>query len=134
MTQRRLEGCTFAVMREYSVYILRCRDGSYYTGVTQDVQRRVEEHWFTSDPASYLYKRRPVELVHLEAFQDIRDAITREKQIKRWSRKKKEALMQGNNRLLSQYSKRKAVMLRGSPFSPITSPDSPAHPTPSPPF
>jgi len=80
-------------MHEYFVYILRCRDGSYYTGVTNDDERRLTEHGEGLDPSSYTHSRRPVKLVYLADFQDINEAISWEKKVKRWSRKKKEALI-----------------------------------------
>ncbi|MEK7137826.1 MAG: GIY-YIG nuclease family protein [Patescibacteria group bacterium] len=83
-------------MHEYFVYILRCRDGSYYTGVTNDLEERIRSHERGDDRAAYTYLRRPVKLVYKESFQDINDAILHEKQIQGWSRKKKEALIAGN--------------------------------------
>ena len=80
-------------MRDYFVYMLRCSDGSYYVGVTNDYQKRFAEHQAAKDPKSYTSRRRPVELVYLATFGAIIDAIHWEKQIKRWSRKKKEALI-----------------------------------------
>jgi len=80
-------------MHEYYVYILHCRDGSYYTGVTNDDERRLTEHGEGLDPSSYTHNRRPVKLVYLADFQDIHEAISWEKKVKRWSRKKKEALI-----------------------------------------
>jgi putative endonuclease len=50
---------------QYFVYILKCNDNTYYTGVTNDVQRRFLEHQNGDDVDSYTYKRRPVELVFL---------------------------------------------------------------------
>ena len=77
----------------YYVYIVRCCDGSYYTGVTNNVQRRIGEHESGVDPKCYTFSRRPLELLYSEYYFDIRQAIDREKQIKRWSRRKKEALI-----------------------------------------
>ena len=87
-------------MREYFVYILRCNDGSYYTGVTNNYSLRVSQHQEGIDPDCYTYERRPLELVHLEFFTQITEAISREKQIKRWSRAKKEALIAGDEKRL----------------------------------
>jgi len=78
------------------VYILKCRDNSFYTGVTNDIDRRFDEHNLGFDTRAYTYKRRPVELVFQEEFQDYNDAYVFEKQIKGWSRLKKEALIQGD--------------------------------------
>lgn len=82
-------------MKTYSVYILRCNDESYYTGVTNDIELRLEEHHHGVDNKCYTYPRHPVQLVFYEEFGDINDAIGREKQIKKWSRAKKEALFRG---------------------------------------
>lgn len=75
------------------VYMLRCADGSYYVGSTkQDVEARVREH--NNLPVeAYTSSRRPVTLVFSESYERITDAIARERQIKGWSRRKKEALI-----------------------------------------
>ena len=78
------------------VYIVRCADKSYYTGVTNNFERRIGEHNEGIDPDCYTFKRRPVELVFVDAFQIFKQAIAFEKQIKGWSRKKKEALIEQN--------------------------------------
>ncbi|MDD4628952.1 MAG: GIY-YIG nuclease family protein [Candidatus Peribacteraceae bacterium] len=80
-------------MNEYFVYILRCSDGSLYTGVTNDYQTRLWQHQAGIDRHCYTYKRRPVELVYVGIFGDINEAISWEKKVKRWTRKKKEALI-----------------------------------------
>ena len=77
------------------VYILECNDGSYYTGSTIDIEKRIAEH-NEGQGANHTKKRWPVSLVYLEEFQRIDDAFNREKQIQGWSRKKKEALMKGD--------------------------------------
>ena len=78
---------------EATVYILRCSDGSYYTGLTkQPIEARVWEH-NAGLYDGYTAKRRPVELVFQEVYDRIIDAIARERQIKGWSRRKKEALI-----------------------------------------
>ncbi len=78
------------------VYILKCADGSYYVGVTNNFQKRVAEHNSGYDTKSYTYRRRPVELVFVETFQNYQQAIAFEKQVKGWSRRKKEALIKQN--------------------------------------
>ena len=80
-------------MESYSVYILKCSDDSYYTGVTNDIERRIFEHNSGENKGSYTHSRRPVMLVFHYQFNNINDAIAIEKQIKGWTRKKKEALM-----------------------------------------
>ena len=79
-------------MELYCVYIIECSDKSYYTGVTNDLERRLEEHNSGLNEQSYTYSRRPVILKYCESFKYINDAILWEKQVKGWSRKKKEAL------------------------------------------
>ena len=76
----------------YFVYIVECSDGSYYTGVTNDVERRTLEHNNGIDPGCFTFKRRPVTLRYALRFQFIDQAIAFEKQVKGWNRKKKEAL------------------------------------------
>lgn len=102
---------TIDAMKEYYVYILRCKDGSYYTGVTNDWERRLGEHQSGVDPTSYTFQRRPVQLVHLEIFSEVTDAIRREKQIQGWNRRKKEILIQEYWEQLPKVSRRKGVWL-----------------------
>ncbi len=77
----------------YFVYLLKCADRSYYTGVTNDLQRRIQEHKDGSNRSAYTYHRRPLELVFHIEFENIKEAIAFEKRVKGWSRKKKEALI-----------------------------------------
>lgn len=77
------------------VYILECSDGSYYTGSTKNVELRLWEHQ-NGQGANHTRKRLPVKLVFVEQFDRIDEAYAREKQIQGWSRKKKEALIQGD--------------------------------------
>lgn len=83
-------------MKTYYVYILKCSDNSYYTGVTNNIERRLFEHNSGFNVGCYTYNRRPLELVFVTEFNDINQAIAFEKQVKGWSRKKKEAII--NNR------------------------------------
>jgi putative endonuclease len=73
-------------MKTYYVYILECADGSYYTGVTNDIDRRFEEHQAGENKTCYTYKRRPLKLVFTTDFNDINQAIAFEKQVKGWSK------------------------------------------------
>ncbi|MBA7553482.1 hypothetical protein ES705_46074 [subsurface metagenome] len=91
-------------MARYYVYILKCTDGSYYTGITNDLERRFSEHSAGINPEFYTYKRRPVELVFYEEFDDPELAIEYEKKIKGWTRKKKEALINEDWDLLKELS------------------------------
>lgn len=80
-------------MKAYRVYILKCNDWSYYTWVTNDLEQRINEHNHWENTNSYTNNRRPVKLVYSEEWWSIQDAIQREKQIKWWSRRKKEILI-----------------------------------------
>ncbi len=91
----------------YYVYIVQCSDGMYYTGVTNDVERRLWEHNTGFNIDCFTYKRRPVVLKYEEHFTNINNAIAWEKQIKVWSRKKKEALFERNWKLISELAKSK---------------------------
>ncbi len=77
----------------YLVYILRCSDESYYTGITNNIERRIAEHQTGKSRSCYTFKRRPVTLLFVQSFLDVKDAIAFEKQVKGWSRAKKEALI-----------------------------------------
>lgn len=85
------------------MYILKCSDGSYYTGSTNNLEKRIIEHQ-SGLGANYTRKRLPVNLIYYEEYQRIDEAFHREKQIQGWSRKKKEALMNNKNELLSKLS------------------------------
>jgi putative endonuclease len=92
-------------MKQYHVYILLCSDGSYYTGVTNDIDRRFIEHESGVNKDCYTFSRRPLKLVFGEPFPDINQAIAFEKQIKGWRREKKAALINGNWEQLPKLSK-----------------------------
>ena len=81
-------------MKTGYVYILCCRDGSYYTGVTNDIQARLHEH-NAGMQTGFTHSRRPVSLAWSSMELPILDAISLEKQIKGWRREKKEALIEG---------------------------------------
>lgn len=91
-------------MKEYFVYIILCSDGSYYTGITNDYQKRFAEHAMGIDPSCYTYRRRPLKLVYVESYADVRCAIAAEKKIKGWGRKKKEAFIYGDIAMLAMLS------------------------------
>lgn len=92
-------------MKQYYVYILLCSDNSYYTGVTNDIDRRIYEHELGLITKCYTFRRRPLKLVFYEIFQDINQAIAFEKQVKGWSRIKKQALIERDWDKLVQLSK-----------------------------
>ncbi len=74
------------------MYILECNDGTYYTGSTKDLVRRLSEH-MRGEGANYTKKRLPVKLVYFEIYRRIDWAFYREKQVQGWRREKKEALI-----------------------------------------
>ena len=92
-------------MKNYCVYILKCSDDSYYTGVTSDLENRILQHNCGKWKTCYTYPRRPVELIYCESYQWIMNAINREKQLKGWSRAKKEALIAGEEDKLKELAK-----------------------------
>ena len=89
------------------VYILKCADNSYYTGVTSNLEQRLFRHNTGYYPESYTASRRPLELVFYCEFTDINLAIEKEKQIKKWSRAKKEALINGDFEALANLAKKR---------------------------
>lgn len=91
-------------MKLFYVYIVRCNDASYYTGITNDISRRLEEHNEGISSNSFTFKRRPVQLVLYETFNDFQVAEQWEKRLKGWSRIKKEALIEKNWKKLKENS------------------------------
>ena len=73
-------------------YIVKCRDNTYYTGWTNDLDRRMKAH-NSGTGAKYTWSRRPVRLVYYEAYRTKEEAMRREREIKRMSRKEKEKLI-----------------------------------------
>jgi len=90
------------------VYVLKCADDSYYVGSAtgDDLWKRIAEHE-TGAYRGYTFTRRPVRLVWSEHFDRITDAIAAERQIKGWSRAKKEALIGGDWTKLRGLAKRR---------------------------
>ncbi len=80
---------------------MECADGSYYTGSTNDIERRMEQHQ-NGEGANHTKKRLPVRLIYYEEYQRIDEAFCREKQVQGWNRKKKEALIAGKPELLPE--------------------------------
>ena len=87
------------------MYILRCRDNSYYVGSTRNLELRLEQHSLGAVP-SYTSSRLPVTLVHAEEYDRIDEAYAREKQVQGWNRKKREALIRGEHERLKRLSSR----------------------------
>ena len=92
-------------MNYFFVYILKCSDGSYYTGHTDDLQKRISEHKLGGF-CNYTSTRLPVVLVFYQAFTTRDAAFVSERKIKKWSRRKKEALIKKDWEKLSLYSKK----------------------------
>ena len=90
--------------KQFLVYILKCDDQSYYVGVTSNLNRRIKEHHSRKNPSSYTATRLPIELIFTRNFNRARAAIAFEKQVKGWSRKKKEALAMGDIQSLKTLS------------------------------
>lgn len=89
------------------VYILKCSDDSYYTGHTDNLENRIAQHHSKFVPTCYTATRLPIQLVFSQEFATRIEALESERQIKGWSRRKKEALIQSNWEALSEYAKRK---------------------------
>ncbi len=87
------------------MYILLCSDGSYYTGSTKYLEMRVAQHQ-SGEGANHTAKHLPVELVYAEEYPRIDWAYKREKQVQGWSRKKKEALIEGKKEALPELAKK----------------------------
>ena len=81
-------------IHNYFVYILECADKSYYVGVTNDLEARLSQHSDGENVFAYTFSRRPLLLRYYQRFDQIENAIDFEKQVKGWSRKKKEALFE----------------------------------------
>jgi len=105
-------------MKRAWVYILECSDKSYYVGCTSNLRQRIAQH-SAGLYGGYTAACRPVKLLWLSESRDIRDAIEAERRLKKWTRAKKEALMEGKFELLSELvtihkNERKAQALRAS--------------------
>jgi putative endonuclease len=91
-------------MKTYYTYILECSDGTFYVGMTNDLIKRFHQHQTGYNPNAYTYKRRPVALVYFVEYNQVLDAIAREKQLKGWSAQKKRALTLDEIDLLKKLS------------------------------
>ena len=81
-------------MKQWKLYIVRCSDGSLYTGITTDIKRRILEHNYGMKAAKYTRSRRPVKLVYEECHNSHSSALKREYLIKKLSKKSKEKLVE----------------------------------------
>jgi predicted GIY-YIG superfamily endonuclease len=91
----------------YYVYMLSCADGSFYVGSTQNLATRIRTH-DDGRGAAHAFKHRPFHLVYSERFLSRTDASARQRQLKRWSREKKAALIAGDLEHLQRLSKRRS--------------------------
>ena len=89
------------------VYILQCKDRSYYTGHTDNLENRLSQHHTKMIPHCYTSNRLPAQLVFSQEFTTREEALIAEKQIQGWSRRKKEALINKDWQALSFHAKRK---------------------------
>ena len=94
----------------FHVYILKCADNSYYTGHTDNLEKRLAEHTNGEIASCYTFKRRPVQLVFSEEFDRREEALAAEQRIKGWSRAKKEAMMRGDWDEVSRLAKSKCAL------------------------
>jgi len=95
----------------FHVYVLRCSDGSLYVGHTDDMEKRLSEHHLGIHDG-YTKSRRPVRLAYSEEYSSRDEAFHRERQIKGWSRAKKEALIRGDYRDLVHLSMERTGLRR----------------------
>jgi putative endonuclease len=91
-------------MEVFYVYMLRCFDGTFYTGVTNDIARRYDEHRAGHNKTSYTHSRRPLRLVYVGEFEGPNAAIAFEKRLKGWSHRKKRAFADRDWPLLKRLS------------------------------
>lgn len=94
-------------MKIFYVYILECSDNTYYTGITSNMEKRLIEHQSGKHIDSYTFKRRPINLKFYAEFTNVEIAIQTEKQIKKWSRAKKNALINNEFEKLPNLAKKR---------------------------
>ena len=92
-------------MNDFFVYILKCNDNSYYVGHTDNIEKRISEHQRNEYPC-YTSKRLPIEVVFVQSFGTRDEAFIAERQLKKWSRQKKEALINNNWTQISLLAKK----------------------------
>jgi predicted GIY-YIG superfamily endonuclease len=95
-------------MNIFYTYILKCNDGSYYVGYTDDIEQRLSEHRLGKYNC-YTSYRLPITLVFVQSFKTRDEAFQTERCIKKWSRQKKEALIEGNFAKITLLSKKKFI-------------------------
>jgi putative endonuclease len=103
--------------RQTFLYIAECKDGSYYTGITADIEKRFALH-NSGKGAKYTAARRPVTLVYSESLESLSSALKRERQVKQWTRARKDALVLAGGLVKRKRRKKKSVVstrkLRGA--------------------
>lgn len=92
-------------MQDFYVYILRCNDNSFYVGHTDDIETRMAAHEVRRYPKCYTASRLPVMVVFVQETSSRGEAFEAERQIKNWSRSKKQALIDGDFELLRKLAK-----------------------------
>jgi len=92
-------------MNTFFIYILKCNDGSYYTGHTDNLAERLVQHQRAFYPYCYTASRLPIELLHQQSFYSREEALLVEQQIKGWNRKKKQALINNDWDEISKLAK-----------------------------
>lgn len=103
-----LAGVPRVIAMSFHTYILRCADGSYYVGHSDDLERRLAEHQAGAH-GGYTSRRRPVTLLWTQSFQTRDEAFAAERQLKGWSRAKKEALIAGDWALVRALARARGV-------------------------
>lgn len=91
-------------MKNFWVYIIKCANNSYYTGHTDNLENRFNQHVTAYIPSCYTAKRLPLKLVFSQEFTSREEALQSERQIKGWSRKKKEAMIAGDWDKVSEFA------------------------------
>ena len=91
---------------KWSLYILKCSDESFYTGITNDLERRLKMHQ-AGKASKYTRTRGPVEMLYSETCGDRSSALIRECEVKEWPRTKKEALISGEEQVAKRRKQRK---------------------------
>jgi len=91
---------------KWSLYILKCSDGSFYTGITNDLDRRLKMHQ-AGKASRYTRTRGPVEMLYSEPCGDRSGALIRECEVKEWPRAKKAKLISGDSGLVPRDSKKR---------------------------
>jgi tRNA/rRNA methyltransferase len=104
---------------EYHTYLLRCSDGKYYVGHTDNLEQRIAQHQ-SGESAGFTQTRRPVQLIWAEQFSDREQAFAVERQLKGWGRAKKEALVAGDWDAVRALARKPVLRYAGSTSSPAT--------------